>query len=169
MNDPIESDKPAEAGSSPVPCSAFLRVVTEDRPHWLHLICGPKSVSKVELKIDNQSFLLDYEANGASDAEWMAYQLAIALRKAGVSVRGCGLHLDPAQCCDCGGPLDNGFMACCKPCSIKRRDAKLESKGIQYTGEVPCRECGQTHWMHGACHPSPNNIYSHDRYPKPET
>lgn len=120
MNDPVESNKRAEAGSSPVPCSAFLRVVSEDRPHWFLLISGPKSVSKVELKIDNQSFLLDYEANSASDAEWMAYQLGLALRKAGVSVRGCGLYLDPAQCTVCGGPLDNGFMTCCKPCSLRR-------------------------------------------------
>lgn len=26
----------------------------------------------------------------------------------------------------------------------------------QYTGHVPCRKCGQTHWMHGPCHSEPN-------------
>ena len=28
---------------------------------------------------------------------------------------------------------------------------------VQYTGEVPCRKCGNTHWMHGACPSSQND------------
>lgn len=28
---------------------------------------------------------------------------------------------------------------------------------MQYTGHVPCRKCGQTHWVHGACPPSQND------------
>jgi hypothetical protein len=28
--------------------------------------------------------------------------------------------------------------------------------GVQYTGHVPCRRCGKTHWMHGPCPSEPN-------------
>lgn len=34
---------------------------------------------------------------------------------------------------------------------MKNIKNNVESKDIQYTGEVPCRKCGQTHWMHGSC------------------
>lgn len=32
---------------------------------------------------------------------------------------------------------------------------------VQYTGNVPCRKCGETHWMHGPCHSEPNTPVSH--------
>jgi hypothetical protein len=27
---------------------------------------------------------------------------------------------------------------------------------VQYTGHVPCRKCGKTHWMYGPCPSEPN-------------
>lgn len=31
---------------------------------------------------------------------------------------------------------------------------------VQYTGHVPCKKCGTTHWMHGPC---PQNTKASDR------
>lgn len=37
--------------------------------------------------------------------------------------------------------------------SVWEFDWKEENdpRPLQYTGHVPCRKCGQTHWMHGPC------------------
>jgi hypothetical protein len=44
--------------------------------------------------------------------------------------------------------LDDAADECCPP-----------AKPIQYTGHVPCKKCGTTHWMHGPC---PQNIKIED-------
>lgn len=36
-----------------------------------------------------------------------------------------------ARCADCGEERDNEFMTICKPCSIKRRDARLSSQNTE--------------------------------------
>ena len=93
----------------------------------------------VTFRVGNQGFALEYSATDIESTEWMADQLATAFRNAGASV---GITTERKSCEDCDGPMDNEFMTICKPCSIKRRDARLHKENTEglaspAEGELP--------------------------------
>ncbi len=95
----------------------------------------------VTFRVGNQGFALEYSATDIESTEWMADQLATAFRNAGASV---GITTERKSCEDCDGPMDNEFMTICKPCSIKRRDARLHKENTEVHTPLPARATDET-------------------------
>ena len=73
---------------------------------------------------------------------------------------GLGKSLDPVGIVTKIRQIDEEFLrsAHCLSQSIEVLSANSQAesgKPIQYTGHVPCKKCGTTHWMHGPC---PQNV-----------
>jgi hypothetical protein len=69
---------------------------------------------------------------------------------------GLGKSLDPVGIVTKIRQIDEEFLrsANCLSQSIEVLSANSQAesgKPIQYTGHVPCKKCGTTHWMHGPC------------------
>lgn len=157
MNDHIESNEGAGAGFSPVPCPAFLERAVANVAKW-----GKQDLETLGLAIAEETGEL---CQAILKARWEGgdrERIREEVIDLGALCHQVMLYLDHPPCAacdrgdyqlghsdhcpqgirfceDCGEVKDNQFMSICKPCSIKRRGARLSSQNDQGEAQPPAK------------------------------